>query len=101
MSPVPELTDTDTQAVFQALAAFRDELRGMVHAHRGDDRREVRDALLQVAFRLDALDRDLRVRLQGPAGPGSPPALDGPGQVTADVVRRMRHNRGGQHRAAS
>lgn len=80
----------DADLVLDLFRHARNEVTAMVHANAGDDRREVRDALLHVAFRLQVLERDLEVRL------GVQEAE--PGQVTADVVRRMRTN-AGRHRS--
>lgn len=82
----------DVELVLGLFRQARDEVTDMVHANRGDDRREVRDALLHVAFRLEVLERDLGVRL------GVNEAE--PGVVTADVVRRMRTN-SGRHRSGT
>lgn len=53
----------DAALVLGLFRQARDEVTEMVHTARGDDRRDVREALLHVAFRLEVLERDLGVRL--------------------------------------
>jgi hypothetical protein len=98
--PSRELAD----AVLADLAVVQAEVQAGVHAARGEVNKPVQQALLTVAWRLDELREQLLDRLGVPAAVpatfagAEPQGVHEPGQVTADVVRRMRKNSGGQHR---
>lgn len=57
------LTEDAVQAVFDLWQQLRDEVRDRAHAATGDDNLPVRKALLDVAFRLNELDDELRFRI--------------------------------------
>jgi hypothetical protein len=88
------------------IAGVRAYTAGLVHGLTADESRPERSALVEVVGQLDDLVLSVRARLgvpsvlREPAGVW-PEVQPGPGLVTADVVRRMRKNSGGQakHRA--
>lgn len=89
------LSSDATGPVLAELRQVSAEVTAMVHRNTGDDRRDIRDALLEVAFLLGAAEE----RLTGQFTDPEPlPDLPDVGHVTGDVVRRMRTN-SGKHRS--
>jgi hypothetical protein len=97
VTPVNEqIRPVDAELVLSLFRQARDEVTEMVHTARGDDRRDVRDALLHVAFRLEVLERDLGVRLGVNDAVPAPSEVREVGLNTAG--RRLQGN-GARHRA--
>lgn len=84
--------------VLRDVAGVRAYVAGIAHTLRGDELKPAQAALVSVVGQLDELAASLRARLGVPSALGvaavpKQPTAE-PGSVTAEVVRRMRGNRG-------
>lgn len=96
----PSAAVTDT--VLGDVSALRAYVAGLAHSYAGDDNKTTQQALVQVVGQIDALAAQVQAHLGMPgvvptvfsdAAPREWPAVE-PGQVTDDVLRRIRKNAG-------